>query len=89
MVMTVCRRLVSCRRAWVTHFSGDADANQHLQDTINGSPRDLRHSFPDVVENLICERVIHTKRQRPQNRAPLDRERQAVLAKDLFELLHL
>lgn len=89
MVMTVCLHLVSCRRAWVTHISGDTDANQRLQDTINGSPRDLRHSFPDVVENLICNRVIQTKKQRLQNRAPLNGERQAVFAKDLFELRHL
>jgi hypothetical protein len=89
MMMTVCLGLVSCRRAWVTHFSGDSDANQRLQDTINGSPRDLWHSFPDVVENPIRDRVIPPKRQRLQDRAPLNGERQAVFAKGLFELLQL
>ena len=87
MVMTIRLYLIASCRARVTDFSGNRDPNERLEDAIHRSPGNLWHSFPDVVKDLIGGRVIPTRGQRLQNRAPLNGEGQSVFATDLGEIL--
>jgi hypothetical protein len=89
MVMTMRLYLIAGCRARVTDFSGNRDPNERFEDAIHRSAGNFRHSFPDVVEDLIGGGMIRTKGQRLQNQPPLDSEGQSVFATDPCEILQL
>jgi len=87
--MPVRFNLETRRRTRVTHFAGNADPDQCVEDAIDSGSRDPRETKRNVFRNLISCRVIMTLHQGFQDGPPLYGQRKTMLTAQPLQLSHL
>jgi len=80
MMMLMCLRIEPGGGTRMTHLGHHARSHQHLQDAIDGSPRDSRQ--PDLYRgvDLVGRGMVLTPANGFKHRPTMDRQRQASLA---------
>lgn len=75
------------RSAWMANLIDDPYANQRIEHAIHGCPRHAWQLTPDGVEYLFRGRMILAREDGLQDGPPLYRQRQALPAAQVLELL--
>ncbi len=87
MVVAVCLGVVASRCARVVNATDQSQFSQRVEDSIDGSSRNLWVPLADRVKYLIRRRVVSSLQQHLENGPPLSRHGQTSLAAHFLKSL--
>ncbi len=89
MVVAVSLRVVSSRCSWVVNTTDQSQLGERVENSIDGSSRDLRVPLSDYVRYLIRSGVVIPLQQHLEDGTPLSRQGQPSLAAHVLKSLEL